>query len=175
MMRRSIAIVVALCLSVGAVFASGDKDFKAFVHTLNLQVAKAYESKDSKFFDSLYSPDFQARDEHGVLQRRKEALFVVRFQLNVLKILDYKTIAQTVKGDKTHGTVVSTTKMIGMTQSRRGEPPQKVEIVRHVSEDYEKRGNTWVLVSRKELAAPITKMIASTPLAPAKKKPGKGG
>jgi hypothetical protein len=174
MSRLFLAIVAAVGLGLGSASASGDGPLKAYIGKLNAQVAKAFKTKDSKFFDSLLADDFQARDEHGVVRGRKETLFVLRFQLNTLRVLDYKVTTQSIKLEKARGTVVSTAKMVGITPARRGQPGRKVEIVRRLSDVYERRGNAWVLVYRRELAAPTTKTLPSIPLVPANRRPKDG-
>jgi hypothetical protein len=149
-------------------FPGAEADLKAYVLKLNPEVAKAYKTKDSRFFDTLYSPEFKARDEHGVLMGRKEALFVVRFQLNTLNVLDYHTTVKAIKIEKARGTVEATSKMVGLTAARRGRPGEKVEITRRWSDIYEKRGGAWVLVFHNELAAPAIVSKAALIIPPKK-------
>lgn len=174
-MNRPLLVVFAI-VSFGLenAFARDDVPLKSYIGRLNAQVGKAFKTKDSRFFDSLFAKDFQSRDEHGVVRGRKEALFVLRFQINTLQVLDYKVTTRSIKLEKARGTVVSTAKMVGLTQPRRGRPGQKVEIVRRLSDTYEKRGGAWVLVYRRELAAPTTRSIPSTALVPAARHPKTG-
>lgn len=158
----------ALPLALGLNPSAGD--LKSYVRQLNARTAVAYKNHDSRFFDALFSPDFQARDERGVLQRRKQALFVVRFQLNAIKVLDYHATTQALTLQKAGGVVTTQVKMVGLTPARRGEPSQKVVITRRFSDQFQKRGNQWALVFRTELTAPIVKTTPLTNLVPARSK-----
>jgi len=167
-MKRSLALpTAALSLTSIVAAASNKAAFKSYVDGLNRKVADAFVAKDSKFFDTLLAPDFKSRDEHGVVHGRKESLFALRFQLNTVRVLSYKVTVKSVSLQKTQGTVVCNVKMLGLTPSRRGRPGEKVEIVRRLSDVYEKRGRAWALIYQSELAAPAIKTVAAVPLRPA--------
>ena len=170
-MKQLAAYFVFTFLFVGRGFTfacvHGPDDLKTYVKLVNLQTAKAFESKDSHFFENLFTKDFKAKDEHGTLMGRKESLFVVRFQMNTIKVLDYKADAQSVKVEKTRGTVVTSSKLIGLTTARHGRPSEKLEIVRKWSDVYQKQGTAWTLISRTELVAPVVKTTPAAVLVPA--------
>jgi len=160
---NSFALLLVLVWS--AFGPRGDGGLKQYVQKLNGQTAKAYETKDSGFFDRLYGPEFQSKDEHGVVMKRKESLFVVRFQLNTIKFTDCRVATQAIKLEKARGTVVTKATMLGLTPARRGRPATQLRIARKWSDVFEKRGDKWELVSRTELAPPV---VLATPLTPAK-------
>jgi hypothetical protein len=137
------------------------EDLKSYVSKLNPKVAEAYKKRDSLFFDQLLDKDFRSRDEHGVLHNRKESLFVIRFQLNTLQVTNYQSSVESIKFEKAKGTVVTRSKMLALSVPRPGRPREKVEISRKWSDLYEKKGDSWQLVYRQELQAPIVK---STPM-----------
>ena len=163
---NSVAYALGLVfISSAALGPQADGGLKQYVKKLNTETAKAYETKDSAFFDRLYGLGFESKDEHGVVLKRKESLFVVRFQLNTIKFTDYKATTQAIKLEKARGTVITKATMMGLTPARRGQPGEKVQIARKWSDVFEKRGDKWELVSRTELAAPV---VLATPLVPAK-------
>jgi hypothetical protein len=92
---------------------------------------------------------------------RKESLFVVRFQLNTIKVLDYHATTQSIKLEKARGTVITRCQMVGLTTPRHGRPAEKILMTRRWSDLYEKRGTAWALIGRTELATPL---IKSTPM-----------
>jgi len=147
-------------------------DIKSHVKELNAETAAAYKTHDAKFFESLFSPDFKAKDEHGVLLARKQALFVVRFQLNSIRFTDYKATTKALKLEPAQATMLTQAKMVGIAPGRRGAPPSKVVITRQWSDLYKKRDGKWDLVFRTELAAPIVKSQPIALLKPASPGPG---
>jgi hypothetical protein len=169
-MKRILSLVFIVSAGFANACAPLDEGLKTYVQKLNVETAKAYKTKDSHFFDTLFAPDFKAHDEHGVLLGRKEALFVVRFQLNTIKFQDYHATTLALKLTPARGTVVTQAKMMGLTNARHGHPSQKIQITRKWSDLYEKRGNQWQLVSRTELAAPLVLATPLTPLTQAERK-----
>jgi len=159
----ALTLVALGCASAEGV-ALQTEELKHFIRNLCPQTARALKTQDSRFFDQLLAPNFVAQDERGVKLGRKEALFVIRFQLNTLKVLDYRMKIQSVKLVGSQATVVSSAKLIGLTQPHRGHPGSKVEITRKVSEVYEKSGTHWLLIYKKDLAVPTTKILPATKL-----------
>ena len=147
---------------------SGPDDLSSYVKLVNQQTAKALEAKDSHFFENLFTKDFKAKDEHGTMMGRKESLFVVRFQMNTIKVLEYKASSQPIKIEKSRGTIVTQAKLIGLTTARHGRPSEKLEITRKWSDIYQKQGTAWTLIYRTELVPPVVKTSPIALLVPAK-------
>jgi hypothetical protein len=168
---KTVALLISLAMAP-AVF--GQSDLKAHVSAINAETAAAYKKHDSNFFDQLFSPDFKAKDEHGATLNKKAALFVVRFQLNSIRVTDYTATSKPLKLEKAQGTFVTEAKMVGIAPGRRGGPPSKVVITRKFSDLYQKRGTQWALIYRAELLAPVVKVTPMVLLTPSKTlmKPG---
>lgn len=162
-----VVVMAAFSGQLASACLIGPDDLTSYVKLVNQQTAKAFEAKDSHFFENLFTKDFKAKDEHGTLMGRKESLFVVRFQMNTIKVLDYKASSQPIKIEKSRGTIVTQAKLIGLTTARHGRPSERLEITRKWSDVYQKQGTAWTLISRTELLAPVVKTSPMTLLVPA--------
>lgn len=135
---------------------------------LYLDSGAAYKAKDASFFDRILPSEFTSYDERHTKLGRKESLFVIRFQLNTLKVQSYVPQVKAIKLKGTTGTVTVSAKMMALMPARRMKPAENVEISRTWEDVFVQRPTGWTLVTRRELKAPDVRPIPLQPATPAK-------
>lgn len=161
------ALTAALCAQ------DSGKDFKAFVSTVEPKEAIAIEHKDSGFFEKLYSPDFKSKDEHGVTNGKKVAIYLLRYHFNTLQNLRFQAKVLSVAVSGKVGMVTLKTTLKADTAGRQGAKGAPMELTRIEKRVFVKQGNQWLMSLDQDIKKPLllTPAQPSAPmaLAPAKK------
>jgi len=164
-----LAIVAASASGVAQTRNVGDDTgaFKTYFKELAPKVVAAYNSKDSKFFEDLYAPDFKSTDERGVTNGKKISLFLIRYHFNMLKKVDYKM--KLVSLTASHDTAVLTLKTVinGVMQDRRGVPGSPMTLTRLEKQTFVKKGNLWMISLNQDIKPPALLLKPATQLKPA--------
>ncbi|HEY3783204.1 MAG TPA: hypothetical protein VGL56_19160 [Fimbriimonadaceae bacterium] len=153
--RRTIITIGAIAL-VGACLAQKPQtDFKSFTKILTVSEAKALEQKDSKFFEKLYSPDFKTKDERGVTNGKKVALFLLRYHFNTLNNVHYSTKILSLQSTGNTGTVTMMTVLTGTTKGRNFTPGGPIKVTRVEKRVFVKNGNQWLMSLDEDIKKPL--------------------
>ena len=141
---------------------TSSNDFKSFAKVISTQEAAALEQKNSKFFETLYAPDFKAKDEHGVTNGKKVALFLLRYRFNMLDKVHYSSKILSLQSTGNRGTVTMMTVLSGVTKGRNLTPGGPIKVTRIEKRVFVKSGNQWLL----SLDEDVKKPMVLSPAAP---------
>jgi hypothetical protein len=171
--KQALALALILAsLSAGAQPAK--KEFKSFALIVAPNEATAFSHKDSKFFEKLYSPDFKTKDEHGVMNGRKVAIFLLRYHFNTMQKLTCHTKILSLASSGNMGTVKLMTVLDGVTQGRNGGKGTPIKITRLEKQVFVKKGNDWQMSLDEDLKKPQMLMIGAQPFVPMRLAPAHG-
>lgn len=155
-------------MSLGLAAQASKKEFTTFVKLLTPKEAKAMEKKDVAFFQNLYAPDFKTKDEHGVENGKKVAMFLLRYHFNNLDKLKFQTKILSLKIEGNVGTVTVQTVLDGVTQPRPGAKGSPIKVTRLERRVFVKKGTQWLMVLDEDVKKPLVIQPSPQLLTPAK-------
>jgi hypothetical protein len=167
------ASVIISCASISLGSEDAKKEFKSFALTVAPKEATAFEHKDSGFFSKLYSPDFKTKDEHGVTNGKKVAIFLLRYHFNSLQKLNYHVKILSLEASGKVGTVKMMTVLNGVTQGRGGAKGTAIKVTRVEKQVFVKQGNEWLMSLDEDVQKPLVLMTGAQPFAPMKLAPAR--
>lgn len=162
---RLAAMVVAISFAGALRAQDSGKDFKKFISMIEPEEVAAIEHKDSSFFEKLYSPDFQSKDEHGVTNGKKVALYLLRYHFNTLQNLRFQAKILSVATSGKVGMVTLKTTLNAVTAGRQGAKGSPVELTRIEKRKFVKQGSHWLMSLDQDIKKPML-LAPAQPTAP---------
>ncbi|GEM_PF-1352171 len=165
-MKRTLPFLAGGALFCFA-FAALDQlsEFKSFVTAMNMKIAKAFDNKDTKFFDSISTPDFTIV-ERGQTINRRQAMDEMKHQFAQTKTMTCSIKVLSVKLNGNTGTVA--TQGHAIIHPKNMNPKDKKDHVITMdfweTQTWVKSGKTWK-ISKLVETKPSKMMMDGKPMA----------
>lgn len=142
--RNVVTAVVVALVSSQVALAQGDMAaFKTFVNGFNAKAAKAFESKDQKFFETCSTSDFTYVNHQGKSENKKASMESMKQMFGMAKSI--KCVSATPKNHRaTKGMMACDMKDV-YTMVMPGEKGKdsKIVMTSYTTAYFKKSGSTW--------------------------------